>query len=406
MENSKYLKYKNKYFKMKGGVWNDSIKNYLKIGVNMAFENNLIESLVVNLKEYNNFATELYNHYLDLYKKIRILAKENDISLEEITELNQDNITIITVFDYIWNIGRKIVSYYVIFKLLDINTISLIELTNVFEYYEQNKDRGNDIINIIEQHYTNSKSFFETELIKLKEVVKQNTDKLTKEYIIKNINDLVNRIIFVVIDVHSNFLTKNKYIDLKSKTPNYNLQSITKVNSVSNSDFLKSFNIESDTIERIKKIYKNDQIDYEQKDIGMTNVIVSKSSLFYETYNKCGYKIVAGPSGSIYAYIGYLILISKQIEISNDLLNNFIFCALVYMILRSDHSLMECLISLPPCDFDISNRTEKDYIASLKNLDCNLLFVKFENLIGKITLEKTYIEELIKSRNSVNAIIK
>ena len=93
MENSKYLKYKNKYFKMKGGVWNDSIKNYLKIGVNMAFENNLIESLVVNnyreiVDDLRQEITRMKDRISDVEKKERLYIEQSNLLIKDKQELS------------------------------------------------------------------------------------------------------------------------------------------------------------------------------------------------------------------------------------------------------------------------------------------------------------------------------
>ena len=64
--------------------------------------------------------------------------------------------------------------------------------------------------------------------------------------------------------------------------------------------------------------------------------------------------------------------------------NNYIFCIIVHMVLRSDHSLMEILIYIASSDFDIDPKNDEYYINILKNLDCEILFNKCEVFIKQI----------------------
>lgn len=100
--------------------------------------------------------------------------------------------------------------------------------------------------------------------------------------------------------------------------------------------------------------------------------------------------------------IGILLLV-KNNNIYK-IFNNYIFCIIVHMVLRSDHFLMEILISIALSDFDIDPKNNDEYyIDILKNLDCEILFNKFEVFIKQINHSsclnvKLKINQLLNNR--------
>jgi hypothetical protein len=186
-------------------------------------------------------------------------------------------------------------------------------------------------------------------------------------------------------------------------------------------NIIKIFDIDKDKkydrrfnlLEVEEKVLNTYYRDYKKKDIGSTNVFMTKNNNFYKHLFKCGFIPKSGPSGSIAAIIGFISCIFNEIDLTPDIFNTILLTCIIYLFVRNDHSLGEILLVTPVygyfmmIDNIILTRKEIDSIWS--SFNCPKLIDILSNITTKSSIKNSSlclrINELLKERSEyINSI--
>ena len=435
-----YLKYKNKYFNklliniinnQNGGSIGYSISSdrdsenlpLLKygsiVGINMMFENKLMDLLFQNKHMLNIIYIKhiCLNMYI-LWKKITDLISSNQIILSFIKDItdNYGN-NIIDNYDYIWKIADNIYNIYIILYLFNYDNIDdlfldifKLETNEKYKFLKLNntkirKREFDSLINIFRENNNI------TQKLSFKEInQKINTDKITSVYLKAEIGKVWK----YFIDIYPNYLLLNKYADKTNNSVYKDIiedQSIIKINIFDeNRQFInRKFNLTYQDQKILKSFYSN----FEENDIGATNVIITKNNNFYEKLSSCGFVLKSGPSGSICAIIGFIMCIIDKIDMNEEDFNTYLLTCIIYLFIRSDHSLGEILITTPGYGLfmleDNDQLTPEQIKQEWNKYNCNYLFNIINNIIDKSSINHRdiilKIKNLLEERQKIIEII-
>ena len=428
---NKYLKYKNKYFNkllinlinnQDGGSIGYSISSnrdsenlpLLKygsvVGINMMFENKLMDLLHKNKDMLNIIYIKhiCLNMYM-LWKKIKDLISSNQIILSFIKDItdNYGN-NIIENYDYIWNICDDIYNIYIIlylfnydkiddlfldiFKLETIKKYKFLKLNNI---KIRKKEFNNLINNFRKTNNITEKLSFEKINIQI------NKENITNEYLKSEIWNIWK----YFVDIYPNYLVLNKYADKNNKSVYKDIKEDQNIIKINNFDKDRQFiNKKFNLTNQDQKILKNFYTNFENNDIGASNVIITKNNNFYEKLSSCGFVLKSGPSGSTGTIIGFIMCIMDKIDMTEEDFNTYLLTTIIYLFMRSDHSLSEILITIPGYGLfmlkDEHKLTQEEIEKEWGKYNCNYLFDIMNNIIDKSSINNSKI--ILKIKDLLN----